>query len=83
MSFFYLFSFTKAENGMVEQVLPRREGWHQWEGEAMGKGGRRVTLIQKMCTHASKFKTIPGIGGGGIKESGGRDGFKYDVGNIL
>jgi hypothetical protein len=29
---FYLFSSTKLENRRVKQVLPRREGWRQWEG---------------------------------------------------
>jgi hypothetical protein len=36
---FYLFSSAKSENRKVEQVLPRRKGWHQGEG---GGGGERV-----------------------------------------
>jgi hypothetical protein len=28
-------------------------------------------------------ESIPGIGGGVIKENGGRDKFKYDIFNIL
>jgi hypothetical protein len=31
-----LFSCTKLENRRAEQVLHRREGWHQWNGT----GGR-------------------------------------------
>jgi chloramphenicol O-acetyltransferase len=36
---FYLFSSTKSINRRTEQVLPRREGWHQWEGDVSGKRG--------------------------------------------
>jgi hypothetical protein len=36
MSFFSFFFFysTKSENKRVEQVLPRREGWHQCGGRS-------------------------------------------------
>jgi hypothetical protein len=29
---FSLLSSTQLENRRVEQVLPRREGWYQWDG---------------------------------------------------
>jgi hypothetical protein len=49
-----LFSFspTKLENRRVEQVLPRGEGWYQWEGrvEVLVKEDRRVNIVQK-CVH--------------------------------
>jgi hypothetical protein len=47
---FDLFSSAKSDNRRAEQVLPMGEGWHQWEGEVMGKGGRRVNKVQKICT---------------------------------
>jgi hypothetical protein len=35
--FHFLFFFpTKAENRRMEQVLPRGEGWHPWEGGGVG-----------------------------------------------
>jgi hypothetical protein len=40
------FSPTKLENRRVEQVLPKREDWHQWEGENVGEGGRRMNVVQ-------------------------------------
>jgi hypothetical protein len=36
---FSLFSSTKLENRRLEQVLPRGEGWHQWEGGGVGERG--------------------------------------------
>jgi hypothetical protein len=44
-------------------------------GEMVGKGNRRVNMVQKMCIYASNAKmipveTVPGISGGRIKESG-------------
>jgi hypothetical protein len=44
MFFFYLFSSTKLENRRVEQVL-LGGWWHQWEGEVVGKGGRRMNMV--------------------------------------
>jgi hypothetical protein len=38
-----LFFPTKLENRRAEQVLLRGEGWHQWEGEVLGKG---VSTVQ-------------------------------------
>jgi hypothetical protein len=34
---FFLFSFAKSENRRVEQVLPREESWHHWEGRGQRK----------------------------------------------
>jgi hypothetical protein len=36
---FSLFFFYKSENRMVEQVLPREDYWHQWEGGGDRKRG--------------------------------------------
>jgi hypothetical protein len=36
---FSLFSPTKSEHRRTEQVLPRREGWHRWEGKGVGERG--------------------------------------------
>jgi hypothetical protein len=54
---FFLFSSTKSENRSVEQVLPGvRELIPVGMGKVMGKGGRRVNMVQKMCKHVSKCK---------------------------
>jgi hypothetical protein len=50
----------------------------------MGKGGKRVNMMQKMCTLVCNAKmipveTTPGIWGVGIKENGGGSEFKYDI----
>jgi hypothetical protein len=45
-------------------------------------------MVQK-CVHVyvnakiTPIETTPGIGGGGIKENGGRREFKYDIFDIL
>jgi hypothetical protein len=61
---FYLFPFLfcKIREQKEEQVLPKREGWHQWKErrEVAGKEGRRVNMVQKMCTHAYKYKNDTG-----------------------
>jgi hypothetical protein len=69
MSFFFLFSSTKSENRRAEQVLPRVGVGSSGKEEVAGKGGRRVNIVQKMCTHVCKCKnetwtveTIPGMG---------------------
>jgi hypothetical protein len=44
-------------------------------GEVVGKGGERLNMVQKMCTHVHMYinakmipvETIQGIGGGGNK----------------
>jgi hypothetical protein len=35
---FLFFSSIKLENRRAKQVLPRREGWQQWEPRWWGKG---------------------------------------------
>jgi hypothetical protein len=55
---FYLFSSTKAENRMVEQVLLGRREWYGtigW-GEVQEKGGKRVNTVQKIYKHVGKCK---------------------------
>jgi hypothetical protein len=54
---FYLLSSTKLKNRRVEQVL------HAWgdvgihgRGEVAGKRGRRMNMVQIMCTHECKYK---------------------------
>jgi hypothetical protein len=43
---FFLFSPIKSENGRAEQVLPRGDGWWQWDGGGVGERGRRVNMVQ-------------------------------------
>jgi hypothetical protein len=58
-------------------------------GKEVGKGCRRANMVQKnVYIHVYKWKvvsveTIPGMGGGGMKENGGRGEFKYDIFDIL
>jgi hypothetical protein len=53
---FYVFCSTKSENRREEQVLPGKEGdWYQCGGGG-GKRGRRVNMVQIMCTHICKCK---------------------------
>jgi hypothetical protein len=55
MSFFFLFTSTKLENRRAEQVLPKDgEVGTSGRGEGMGKGGKRMNMIRKMCTHVCK-----------------------------
>jgi hypothetical protein len=55
---FFILSFLSykivEQEGRISPV--QGEGWHQWEGEVMRKGGRRVNTVQKPCTHVSKYK---------------------------
>jgi hypothetical protein len=44
--------------------------------EVVGKGCRRVNIVQTLCTHV---ETVPAMGVGEIKESSGRGELKYDV----
>jgi hypothetical protein len=61
------------ENRRAEQVLGR---WSQWDGKVLGKGGRRVNVIQK-CVHMyvnAKMiptETVPGVGEGDKESRGG------------
>jgi hypothetical protein len=68
MSFFFLFSSTKLENRMAEQVLPKQRGvGTSGSGDVVGKGGRRVNTVQKIYIHVNAkmipIEIIPGIGG--------------------
>jgi hypothetical protein len=52
--------------------------------EDVGKGYRKVNMVQIPCTRVCKWKmvpveTIPGVGGGEIKENGGGGEVNYDV----
>jgi hypothetical protein len=54
----------------------------------VGKGCRRVNMMQILCTHVFKWKnetieTIPGRGEWEIKENDGGGKFKYDIFDIL
>jgi hypothetical protein len=42
-------SFFKNSEQEVKQVLSR--GWHQWEGEDIGKGCRRMNMVEILCIH--------------------------------
>jgi hypothetical protein len=46
------------ENRRAKQVPPRGEGWHHGKGELAGKVGRRVNIMQKMCTRSCKCKEV-------------------------
>jgi hypothetical protein len=53
-------------------------------GEDVGKGCRRVNMVEIICTHVRNGKlrpleTIPGIEGGGIKEKDGGGKFNYAI----
>jgi hypothetical protein len=49
------FIFTKLENRRVKQVLPGEVVTHE-RGEDIGKGCRRVNIVQILCTHECKWK---------------------------
>jgi hypothetical protein len=70
------------ENRKVKQVLSR--GWYQWEGEDIRKGCRRVNVVEYYVLMHENGKmrpveTIPGMGGGRIKENDGGGEFNYDL----
>jgi hypothetical protein len=80
--FFLLQNQRTGGRGRVEQVVPRAG-----IGVAlMGKGddgerGRRMNMVQIMIHMYVNAKmipveTVPGIGGGGMKESSGRSEFR-------
>jgi hypothetical protein len=57
-------------------------------GEDVGKGYRRVDIVQILCTHVCKYKNEPccnysGIEGEGIKENASKGKFNYDMFDIL
>jgi SH3-like domain-containing protein len=56
--------------------------------EEVGKGGRRVNTVQKMCTHVSKCNNdtcsiYSRNGGGWVKESSGGGELKYVIFDTL
>jgi hypothetical protein len=55
---FFLFSSTKSENKRVEQVLSMVRLVLAGRGmcPCQGKGGRRVNMVQKLCTNVCKCK---------------------------
>jgi hypothetical protein len=59
MSPFFFFSSTKLEEcgtGSAQGGWVRRQVGINGRGEVVGKGFRRVNMVQKMCTHACKCK---------------------------
>jgi hypothetical protein len=50
-----LFSFTKLgeQEGRIGHAW---RGWYQWEGDNVGKGCRRVSMVQILCTYVCKCK---------------------------
>jgi hypothetical protein len=46
--------FPKTENRKVKQVLSG--GWHQWEGEDVRKGCRRVNMVEYYVLMYEKWK---------------------------
>jgi hypothetical protein len=80
----YIFSSAKLENRKPEQVLPMGEGWHLWERGGGGKGGRRVYMVQKMCTYACNCNNDTYCNysmncGRGDKGEQWRGEFKYNI----
>jgi hypothetical protein len=56
--------------------------------EDVGKGCRRVTIVQTLCTHVCKWKNetcgnCSRNEGGGIKENDRGGEFKYDIFDIF
>jgi hypothetical protein len=49
-------SFTKLENKKAEQVLSDGFGTSGGGVEDVGKGCRRVNIMQILCTHICKWK---------------------------
>jgi hypothetical protein len=41
----HILSFTKSDNRRVEQVLPWRGGWYQWEGRRGRKSVAKIVHI--------------------------------------
>jgi hypothetical protein len=58
-SCFYLFSSTKSENRLAEQVLGGGGIGTGGKEEVAGKGGRRMNTVHIMCTHLCECKMIP------------------------
>jgi hypothetical protein len=53
---FSLFASTKLEKGGRKKSYPEGRAGTSRKGEMFGKGGRRVNMLQKICTHVSKCK---------------------------
>jgi hypothetical protein len=53
--FFFFFFFTKSGNRRVVQVLPEGVDTSR-RGEEVGKGCRRVNMVQILCTYVCKWK---------------------------
>jgi hypothetical protein len=56
---------TNSAPGVVREVV-----WHQWEGTGGRERGRRMNIVQIMCTHVINAKMVPvetllGLGGEG------------------
>jgi hypothetical protein len=58
---FIFFSSTKSENRRAEQVLQGGGAGTSWRGEVAEKGGRRMNMVQIMCTHVCKCILIFGV----------------------
>jgi hypothetical protein len=54
MFFFLSFFFYKI--GEQDRTGPAGEGWHQWERGGGRERGRRMNMVQIMCTHVCKCK---------------------------
>jgi hypothetical protein len=52
-------------------------------GEDVGKGCRRVNMVQILCTHVCKQKNETRNRGKGIKENSGGGEFNYDIFDML
>jgi hypothetical protein len=66
--FFLSFFLPKIEDRKVKQVLSG--GWHQWEGEDIRKGCRRVNMVEYYVLRYKNGKmrpveSLPGMGGRG------------------
>jgi hypothetical protein len=53
---FYLFSSTKSQNKRAEEVQGGNGDGTVDGGEVVGKGGRKMNILQIMCIHICKYK---------------------------
>jgi hypothetical protein len=59
MFLFYFLSFFLLQNwrtGRQNKYCPEGRAVTSGRGKVLGKGGRRVNIVQKMCTHVRKCK---------------------------
>jgi hypothetical protein len=57
MSFLKICFFPiQSENKRAEQVLSREGTVASGREDTVGKGGRRINIVQKLCTYISKCK---------------------------